>query len=467
MTPEKLKAKPLYTLKTAYKKTRLIEKLLNMPAFAHFIFTKILKPLSLNKWNQFNRSVRYSFLRSGGGVVSKQELQALKPYYSAAREQIEQILDAVKNDKPIVWVEWSVSSMILRGFDAVTVCPEGFMGLGYSIDKEFSYMFLDAAANIGVLNEGCSSQKGAMGAFLLNQLPKPAAIVATTLPCDSGISIYQNFKYHTNAPLFVLDAPYDRDDDSVKFFGKQFNGLIAFLEKHLNQKFNWDTFTESVKEYNKFSEYAFEITQMGRNTPCPYSSTILTSLWFMRGQFSGTKYLTQMAEQLYSKARENAAENRGIVKEEKIRVLWSDVPLSSSIIYPWLADKYGAVVISDFLGNNVEHQIDTSGKEAMLEGCGLVDLYGGMSRQAHGALELITDELYEAVETFSPDCIMFIRHTGCRHGWAVSRIIRDACKKIGLPSLFLSADIFDPRECSEEEIQSQIDEFFKSNGLVK
>lgn len=464
MTPEDLINQPLYTLKTVYNKIQIMDRLLKYPTFAYYFFNYLLKPFVFKDYTRFNRGIRYSFMLLGGGRTSKGELLASSISNSEKKASLKRLLEAVESKKPIVWVEWSLSRIILHGFDVASLCPEKFVMIAFSIDKDIAYLFLDEANSQGILSEGCSSQKGAMGAILLNQIPKPSAIIATTLPCDSGISVYQNMQYHTNAPLFVLDAPYDRSQSSIKYYGEQFGEMIVFLERALNQSFNWDKLTKAVEEYNKYSHFISETSIMGKNIPCPYHITSLNDAWELRSQYAGNPNLTKIAEANYNTAKKRMKEGKGIVKKENIRVLWWSVPLAFTSIYPWMEEKYGAVTLTNYLTKFPKHVIDTSDRTKMLEGIGLMDLYNGMSRQAHGKIDYITDELYEAVETYSPNCLMFIKHAGCRHGSAISRLLKDTCKIIGLPFLFISADIFDDRECSENEVKEQIDLFFKSNG---
>ena len=289
MTPIKLQEQPLFFLKKAYAKVSIMEFLLRWNSGAYFLFKYIMKPLAFNGWNRINGGFRFSFLILGGGRMSRKELKSTWISYKEKRAVLKQLLDYVENDKPVVWVEWSVSRIILQGFDAAALCPEGFVKTSPAIYKDFSHIFLDRADSEGLISEGCSSQKGAAGAMLLNQIPKPAAIIATTLPCDSGVSTYQTMQYHTGAPIFVLDAPYDRSNKSVEFYGDQFYDLIDFLEHHLNQTFDWDKFTKAVENYNAFSRYLHEISEMGKAIPCPYHMNPLTDAWELRSQYAGSE----------------------------------------------------------------------------------------------------------------------------------------------------------------------------------
>lgn len=146
--------------------------------------------------------------------------------------------------------------------------------------------------------------------------------------------------------------------------------------------------------------------------------------------------------------------------------MWWDVPVSNTNIQSWMGHKFGASIVTDYVSHNLHNQIDTTSLDSMLEGLALTHLYFGMRRQSHGPIELILDELEELVDAYSPDCFIFSRHLGCKHNYAAHKIIRDFCKKIGLPSLFLTSDIFDIREVSENKIRSEIETFFRQRGLA-
>ncbi|MBI9078035.1 MAG: 2-hydroxyacyl-CoA dehydratase [Desulfatibacillum sp.] len=89
-----------------------------------------------------------------------------------------------------------------------------------------------------------------------------------------------------------------------------------------------------------------------------------------------------------------------------------------------------------------------------------------MARQLRGPAEFFTDELARIIEEYSGDCLFFTRHQGCKGGWAMGKLIRDVCRRSGLPVLFLSTDSFDPRFTSEEQVKREIAEFFQNNGLA-
>jgi len=377
------------------------------------------------------------------------------------------MIDAVKNKKPVVWTQWCFSKLIFQGFDAVGVTTESFVSMGYTINPEKGYSFLIRGEEEGYLLEGCSSQKAFLGGILQGEIPEATAIVSYTHPCDSGITAYPNLENLTGIPSFDIDTPYVRDKDGIEYLSKQMEELIEFLEKHLNQKFNWVKFKKAVQEYNEFSMYIHEISQMMKAIPCPVSSIALAALWQLKGATTGTKEATESAKKIYEITKQRFKNGTGTIKKEKIRVVLWKPTIAFISITPWLEREFGAVIVSDYLSYHPYHQIDITSREKILEGLTMVDQTYGMSRQTAGHIENSIEDLVSIIEEYSPDCVIMSGHEGCKQEWAATRIYSDYCKKYNLPVLSLNHDIFDPRFVSEEEIKNQITKFFEENGWYK
>jgi len=135
--------------------------------------------------------------------------------------------------------------------------------------------------------------------------------------------------------------------------------------------------------------------------------------------------------------------------------------------FQWLEDEFDAVVVADFIGHISTVQIDTSSKESMVAGLAQTQMNLAMSRQCHGPMEFFIDELSKMIDDYSPDCVFFMGHNGCKHGWAGLKIVQDAIKKKGLPALYLSLDIMDMRHTPETGIKNQVSDFMVSHGWGK
>jgi len=61
---------------------------------------------------------------------------------------------------------------------------------------------------------------------------------------------------------------------------------------------------------------------------------------------------------------------------------------------------------------------------------------------------------------YSVDISIFMGHVGCKHTWAVSKMVTDMIQeKYGLPTLYLDVDSIDGRYKSTEDIRAAITEY--------
>jgi benzoyl-CoA reductase subunit B len=462
----KKKPKPFEYLEWSAKFLKLGYYLSAVPNLIYWTL-KLTRPLYVQRETFFNHKFRYAGLILGGGLLPVEEIRPYRHGVKAFVDNMENVLKANEIGKPVVWVEWILSSEIVGAFDAVAFNPETLSVFGNMSGKDVPSQLIEEAESRGFATENCSAIKVTAGAYMLGQSPQPTAIIAGSHPCDTNVSAYQSIAHLTGAPVFYFDSPYWRDEDAFNYYEKNMWNLIDFLEKTLHQKINWDRLKQIVENENKFNFYMHEICEMMRAIPSPGTMITPVFAWVVREIAIGDPNGTEMARQMYEVVKDRYEKGIGVVKKENIRVLWWNPPIAFfAYVFKWMEDEFGAVVVKDFIGDVRMPQIDTSSEKTMIHDLAKNHLYLAMARQCHGPVEFITQELEQAIEEYSPDCLIFAGHAGCKHGWGVIGIIKDLLKKRGLPSLFMNMDIMDQRHATEDDIKRWITEFFRSNGFV-
>ena len=462
----KKQPKPFEYLKWSAKFLKIGYYMTVVPNIGYWML-KLTRPLYVKKENFFNHKFRYAGLILGGGLLPSEEIRPYRYGTKAFVDNMENVMKANESGKPVVWVEWILSSEIVNAFDAVPFNPETLSVFGNMSGQDIPPLLIEEAESRGFAVENCSAIKVTAGAYMLGQSPQPSAIIAGSHPCDTNVAAYQSIAHLTGAPVFYFDSPYWRDEDAFNYYEKNMWDLIGFLEKTLHQKINWDRLREIVDNENKFNFYMHEICEMMRAVPCPATMITPVFAWVVREIAIGDPNGTEMARQMYEVVKNRYEKGIGVVKKENIRVLWWNPPIAFfAYVFKWMEDEFGAVVVKDFIGNVQMPQIDTSSEKTMIHDMAKNHLYLAMARQCHGPVEFITQELEQAIEEYSPDCLIFAGHAGCKHGWGVIGIIKDLLKKRGLPSLFMNMDIMDQRHATEDDIKRWITEFFRSNGFV-
>ncbi len=425
----------------------------------------LLRPLYMKKETWFNRSFRYYALSLGAGSMAPEDIKAMLFSIRAVAANFLKAIDAAENNQPVVWVEWILQGEIGEAFDLTTINPEALNVYGNSLSGEYPPLLIEAAEKQGTPIENCSAQKLAIGAYISKQTPPPSLIIGGSHPCDTSVSVYQTLEYLTGAPAFILDVPYWKDEGAYKYFEDNIWELIAFLEKHTGKPADWDKLRTVLERVNQINYYLREVCEMARAIPCPSSINTLLFAWATREIDVRSPHMLDMAKALYENSKKRFDKGQGVIKNEKVRIIMWFPPIAFYLyFFTWLEKEFGAVVVADFIGHISTIQVDTSSKESMVEGLAKAQMHLAMGRQCHGPMDFFTDELNKMIDDYSPDCIFFMGHNGCKHGWAGLKIVQDTIKQRGLPALYLNIDIMDKRHTSETEIKKQITDFMVSHG---
>lgn len=403
----------------------------------------------------------------GSQSVTTEVMWALFPIHVAIKRYFERVFECEdKNERPLAWVEWCVSTDLIYAFDAQPMCTEGLVALCLILDADSTLQVIDAGEQAGVPVEYCSASKSALGAALTGNLPTPDCIVTSSHPCDSIVSSYQSLEYLARVPTFRLDTPYWDDDRALDYYAGEIRRLIAFLEHHFQRKLSWDRLRETLAEVNQTNEYIMELNEMFRAKPSPGSVFATILAWVSRVVGLGTPEITEVSRRLHQVTRKKLEAGKGAIKKEKVRVIWFDVPVAYYPLLIWMEETFGAVIVTDVVSYMNTPPIDLASEDAMIRGLAASYMNLAMARQFHGPVEFYERDLVKICDQYEGDCFIFAGHVGCKHSAASIRILKDYMKKIGMPILILSCDIFDRRVTHENQLKAQIEEFFVSNRLV-
>lgn len=111
-------------------------------------------------------------------------------------------------------------------------------------------------------------------------------------------------------------------------------------------------------------------------------------------------------------------------------------------------------------------KIDTSSYERMIRGVAERSLdHIPMYRQFRVPAEVYLEDLVRAVKDYKADCVIWPGHMGHKDATALTGLIRDTCREIGVPFLGFWSDLFDTRVTTLEDMKAQISQFFVTMGL--
>jgi benzoyl-CoA reductase/2-hydroxyglutaryl-CoA dehydratase subunit BcrC/BadD/HgdB len=461
-----MELKPYEIIESVIAGARLGTKVLDSPHLA-WLGVKAAAPLLFHREHRLNRAGRFGFQKIGSSRWSPGELAAYKHDCIATLAFFQRVLDARDGREPLVWLGWPVPIEVASGFDDVAAfVPEAFMAIANMVGTDGHVACLEAVEREGISDDICAMDRISLGAYLLEQIPTPAAIVSVAHPCDASRTTSQLMEYISGAPAYTIDTAYTKEDADVALYSKNLFEAIAFLEDTLGRKYNWDKFRRMVAVLNEQNRYLNEITHMNQSIPSAGLSLGLQTAWGSKITGAGNPELVKSAKAMYNVGRFRLRYPQLRRKVEKFRIIVADMPIVFSEMSMWIEKTFGGVVVGDYIGDAIFPEIDCSSLETMMMGVARDRLYMGMVKQAHGAARETVDDLERQIEQFSADCVIQNGHQGCKHNRALQRIVKDVCRRHDIPILIMEADIFDKRVMSEAEIKRELTNFFVANGFA-
>jgi len=330
---------------------------------------------------------------------------------------------------------------------------------------------IDEAESVGLGTDMCTLIRLGINNVEAGRVPVPTAFVGLLSPCDGSNMLHQAIAHNQdwcNVPVFCTDPPYYKSDRGVDFFASELRRMVAFLEEHTGARLDVERLREVMEESNKQYELWMEYNELRRAVPCPFSGAkgaqaCNVAQNFMVGDPRGTKWFRQ----LLGMAEKRVSEGQGSIPNEKIRLFWFDI---RSVWFPevteWLKGEWGVCIVMDMTGYTPYTLIDTSSEESMFKGLAKRNLCDvPMVRQAQGTADNLANDIVRVVKDYKIDCVVWPAHMGHKDGAASVGIMRETCRRLGVPFLYLGLDLFDKRYTTMDEVKDKFSRFFTTMGL--
>lgn len=315
----------------------------------------------------------------------------------------------------------------------------------------------------------CNAQRPLIATHLNGDAPKVDLLFYLSAPCNSLATTYQVYEHMTGIPTFTMDIPYWSHDPASPYYEEktldymkaQYKDMIFWLEKQTHRSFNPDRFQETMARVNQCRGYIMEFNDLLKTVPCPVNSMESFSNYLTMVLAGGTEDSVRMTKWFRDYAAENVRNKKAGVPGEKLRIAW---PYTHTFfdrdLFPWIEEKFKAVVIMDILGfyNIPPHDISTL--EKCFDSLALGTLDFSMIHTCRGPAEFYIDYLLRFVEDYRIDCVIIPMQFACKHAYAITKIAAEAVRReADIPVLIFGCDPYDSREVPAEEIRGKIEEF--------
>jgi hypothetical protein len=399
---------------------------------------------------------------------------------------VKKSLTAHDEGKKVAMTTFCFAPPILYAFDVVPLLMEPMTVLGTFILQRGTSEYLDYCCELGFTETSCSSQRGALGAYLAGLGVRPDMIICDSAGiCDTNANSYAFASAYMGIPFYQLSYPPTLTDERANIYHrKDFMNLISFLEYQTGSKLDIDRLREVVNEVEKQTKLINEFTELQRLVPSPIPG--IFNLFLYSGNFlmGGTKDYTDLLESMLKKVKENADKRIAGTSsgEEKIRGFFSYIDHYTTDLRLWnFLDRnkisHLGCILSNFWEDGAAYGIERADAVFRLKKDTLDEMIDSLATQMsrmpmvksirgpYDAPNMWLDDTLIMTKLMKADFVVYFGTIGCRNTWGMVKSYARDLERQGIPTLVMYADAFDDRVQSWEAVTDKMSEFIQLRGI--
>lgn len=371
----------------------------------------------------------------------------------AVRWGLGELAAAASRRRPVVWCNVALPSEFVYGLGAVPIMPE--MAAGFAAAWRGAPDFIVRADGDGFPPDLCSFHRCALGLAREGWLPRPDAVVATSLFCDGAKKFLAHCSRLFGVPFHLIDVPYEDGSRAVARVAARLQEVAAALQAG-GHGFDARHLPRSLELSNRARQHYLEVMRLRRHRPAPWRGSealSYASVFFMSfGSPGGVRIYDALRRALAARV----AGGRFAVPRERWRLLWLHFrPFYPGKLMPFLELEHGAVIAAEDMSHLWWEQLDPGRPwESLARKMTSHFMWGPVERRLEVMLRLARD--------YAVDGIVHYSHWGCRQSTGAVSILRQAAVGAGIPFLNLDGDCIDPRNGREEQARTRLEAFLES-----
>lgn len=317
------------------------------------------------------------------------------------------------------------------------------------------------AEDVGYSQELCSYARAGIGSALKPQespmdgLPLPQALLACNNICGTVLRWYDAVSEITGAPVHLFDTPPldDGQPEHHKAYVKAgIQSLVDFLAATFDTSLEDDRLRETAALSSKAINLWTESLEACMNKPSPLNCADRFLAMAPVVSMRGTELIIDFYQTLLDEVNMRVKEGLGAIREEKIRLLWDNIPPWHAIFrfFNGLA-KRGVVFPADTY---------THAWSGSIEGDDLFDSVARIYSNVYlnKGLDAKIDKMCELIKDYDLDGFVMFSVRSCKRyslGQLVSKEI--VTERTGVPGVVIEGDMVDSRVFNMAQIDTRID----------
>ena len=335
---------------------------------------------------------------------------------------------------------------IFYAMDAMPMCAEQYSTYANGAGAEHG--FIEAAESAGIAETFCSYHKAVTGAAICGVMPRPAAIVNTSLACDANNLTFRKAASLMDVPQYYIDVPYDPCEDAVEYVARQLKEMGGWLSDIMGRRLDEERLCRLVSNSRETIRVMNEVTNLKkeRYVPTDLTSELYEALLMHNamGLPNTLKYAKMLRDDLLKSA---AAPGR--------KILWMHTnpfyQKTAQSIFNYKKDPW--IVLTELCYDDLIETDDRDPYRAMAARA-VYDYYNGPAeRRAEQAVRM-------AHKTGADGVILFC-HWGCKETSGAAAIIEETLTDAGFPTLVLNGDGVDRQNSPDGQLSTRIGAFLE------
>lgn len=406
-------------------------------------------------------------------------LQSWKVCKELANNFYEKQRGAKSEGKTIVWGGASIPCDIIRAMDIVPILgePYGALCTAHQLSEEL----METTEEYGFGRSFCAYSRNFVGSVLKNkgplgEMPEPDFIMGTKSGCNDHITWFEILAHIKTKPYIAIDAPMLYEEPGphhLKYLEDQLSEFLEYLEKMLGRKADEEKFVEFIKLAQKAGELWTEVLEFCKKVPAPLNFKSQLSLMMPAVSLKGTKEAVDFYHMLLDELEERVKKGIAAVPEEKVRLLWDNIPMWYYMqIFNYVEQKGAVVVVSPYVlgfgGGNLAQAGISPEAEALVAQSEPTSIQEAIHEVAKEYLRSSlrhnlpakTRQFSQIVRDYSVDGCLIHSNAGCKNlSCARLDLVRSVEQDTGVPCMVFQASNADPRDFNEEDTLAKVDRF--------
>ena len=420
---------------------------------------------------------------------ANQAYKVLKGFYKKAAE-------ATAQGEPVAWCMTSICcEEILEAMGVQQIYTENFAGVCAA--KKTAGYFMETAEADGYSPDICSYVRTGVGYAIkrkeLGMIPPeapnggmadPTLIVGSTSNCEPRYKWYQSLGRYMDVPYFCIENadlqvptgvnPDDIGEAVIRNVVLELKEFQKSLEKLLGRKMDEARLQEVVEISEATKNMYWKCLEMSKNLPCPMPAEDMFTIMPLGMFYFHQKESLEFFKTLYAELEERVKNKRGVIPDEKYRLLWGwGIPSWHTMNIFNYFEQQGAVCVMETCYSGSAGGVFEGGHqysdpiERIVRGY-FYRMNVSSRRATANKVTRNVQTVLDLVKEFSCDGVVLNIQTSCRPQSVGQKAgIEMLHKHINVPVLLLESDMADERNFSITEFNARVDAFIETVDAKK